>query len=356
MKNYARLLHDGILDMTQSPLRIAVLGVGRIGAMHAGLIAHQVPGAALAMVLDVNPEYAASVGASLGVPSTTELDAVLGSADVDAIAICTSTDTHVPILHAAVCAGKPVFCEKPISQDLAAIDDVLAAIDKAGLAFHVGFNRRFDPAHRAVRNAVISGAIGDVHLVRITSRDPAPPPISYVKSSGGLFLDMTIHDFDMARYVTGSDVVDVTAHGAVLVDPAIGEAGDVDTAVVVMRHANGALSTIDNSRRAVYGYDQRVEAFGSAGVAQSDNPPAYTTRVSTAEGVHSPSIPYFFVDRYIPAYVAQWLSFVNAVRTGEPTEITGADGRAPLVIGLAAMRSVAERRTVTIEEIEQEFR
>ena len=215
---------------------------------------------------------------------------MLGSSDVDAIAICTSTDTHVPILHAAVAAGKPIFCEKPISQDLEAIDAVLAAIDRAGVSFHVGFNRRFDPAHRAVREAVVSGAIGTVQLVRITSRDPAPPPISYVRSSGGLFLDMTIHDFDMARYVTGSEVVDVTAHGAVLIDPAIGEAGDIDTAVVVMRHENGALTTIDNSRRAVYGYDQRVEAFGSAGVAQSDNPPAYTVRVSTADNVVSPSI------------------------------------------------------------------
>jgi myo-inositol 2-dehydrogenase / D-chiro-inositol 1-dehydrogenase len=344
------------MDETMSqpnPIRIAVLGVGRIGAMHAGLIAQQVPGASLAMVLDANEEFAASVGASFGVPHSTDLDAVLGSSDVDAIAICTSTDTHVPILRAAASAGKPIFCEKPISQDLAAVDGVLAALDAADLALHVGFNRRFDPAHRAVRNAVASGSIGDVHLVRITSRDPAPPPISYVKNSGGLFLDMTIHDFDMARFVTGSEVVEVTAHGAVLVDQAIGEVGDIDTAVVVMRHANGAITTIDNSRRAVYGYDQRVEAFGSAGMAQSDNPPAHTSRVSTAQGVVSPGIPYFFIDRYTAAYIAQWISFVRAVRTGGPTEVRGVDGRAPLVIGLAAMRSVAEGRTVSIAEIEK---
>ena len=260
---------------TSGPLRIAVLGVGRIGKMHAELVARQVPGAVLAYVQDVNEVAAKSVGAELGVPFTTDVDVVLGSPDVDAVAICSSTDTHVPLLIAAANAGKAIFCEKPVSLDLAAVDQALAVVAAAGVPLQIGFNRRFDPAHASVRDAVVSGAVGEVHMVRITSRDPAPPPISYVKVSGGLFLDMTIHDFDMARFITGSEVTEVYARAAVRVDPAIGEAGDVDTAVVVLTHANGAITTIDNSRQAVYGYDQRVEAFGSEGMA------AATTRCST---------------------------------------------------------------------------
>ena len=189
---------------------------------------------------------------------------MFGSDDVDAVAICSSTDTHVPLLMIeAADSGKAIFCEKPISLDLGQVDEALAIVREAGVPIQIGFNRRFDAAHKSVRDAVADGELGDVHLVRITSRDPAPPPIEYVKLSGGIFLDMTIHDFDMARYVTGSEVVEVYAQGAVRVDPAIGEAGDVDTAAVMLRHDDGCITTIDNSRQAVYGYDQRVEAFGS---------------------------------------------------------------------------------------------
>ena len=202
-----------------------------------------------------------------------------------------------------------------------------------------------------MREAVASGAIGDVHLVRITSRDPAPPPIEYVKVSGGLFLDMTIHDFDMARFVTGSEVTEVFARAAVRVDPAIGEAGDVDTAVVVLTHANGAITTIDNSRQAVYGYDQRVEAFGSMGIASSDNPLQHTGSRRTAAGTSATTIPYFFLDRYIPSYLNEWAAFVQYVRDGGDSPVDAAAGRAPLVIGLAAKRSVAENRSVATTEI-----
>jgi myo-inositol 2-dehydrogenase / D-chiro-inositol 1-dehydrogenase len=338
--------------MTTSPIRIAVLGVGRIGKMHAELISRQVPDAVVAGVFDVNNDAAASVAASIAVPHAKDAASLIESKDVDAIAICTSTDTHVEYIKAAAAAGKAIFCEKPVSMSLALVDDALAAVAAAKVPMHIGFNRRFDPAHRSVRDAVVNGVIGDVNMVRITSRDPAPPPISYVKVSGGIFLDMTIHDFDMARYVANSEVVEVTAHGAVLVDPEIGAAGDLDTVVVVMKHENGAITTIDNSRKAVYGYDQRVEAFGSLGMAQSENPPSYTGRISGANGVTTPNIPYFFLDRYIPAYVNQWVSFVSALRNGTPTEVNAADGRAPLVLGLAALRSVAERRTVLTSEIE----
>ncbi|MEO7398830.1 MAG: inositol 2-dehydrogenase [Ilumatobacteraceae bacterium] len=330
------------------PVRIAVLGVGRIGAMHAELVARQVSGARLAYVHDVNAAAAKTVAADLGVPWTTDVDEVLASSDVDAVAICSSTDTHVPLLIAAAKAGKAIFCEKPVSLDLAAVDDALAIVAAAGVSLQIGFNRRFDPAHASVREAVVSGAVGEVHLVRITSRDPAPPPISYIAASGGLFLDMTIHDFDMARFITGSEVTAVFATAAVRVDAAIGAAGDVDTAVIVLTHANGVITTIDNSRQAVYGYDQRVEAFGSTGMAASDNPLQHTGSRRSAAGTTTATIPYFFLDRYIPSYLRAWAAFVEYVSAGGDSPVNAHDGRAPLVIGLAARRSVAEGRVIQI--------
>jgi myo-inositol 2-dehydrogenase / D-chiro-inositol 1-dehydrogenase len=332
-------------------LKVAVLGVGRIGKMHAELVARQVPGATLAMVQDINAEAAAAVGEQFDVPFTTDVNAVLSSDDVDAVAICSSTDTHVPFMIAAAKAGKAIFCEKPISLDLGKVDEALAVIEGSGVPFQVGFNRRFDAAHASVRAAVVDGSVGDVHMVRITSRDPAPPPISYIAVSGGIFLDMMIHDFDMARFVTGSEVVDVYAQAAVRIDPAIGEAGDVDTAVVMLRHENECITTIDNSRQAVYGYDQRVEAFGSAGMAASDNPLTHTGMRRSAAGTISQTIPYFFLERYIPSYVEEWKSFVAYVADGGVSPVSANDGRAPLVIGLAAWKSYREGRPVRCDEI-----
>ena len=332
-------------------IRIGVLGVGRIGKMHAELVARQVPGACLAMVQDINADAARAVGAQLDVQHTTDVDHMLGSSDVDAVAICSSTDTHVPLMIAAATAGKAIFCEKPISLDLGKVDEALAAVEASGVPIQVGFNRRFDPAHASVRAAVVDGSVGDLHIVRITSRDPAPPPIAYIKVSGGLFLDMMIHDFDMARFVTGSEVVDVYAQAAVRVDPAIGEAGDVDTAVVMLRHENGCITTIDNSRQAVYGYDQRVEAFGSAGLAASENPSSHTGIRRSAGGVSGSTIPYFFLERYIPSYIEEWKAFVGYVTDGGPSPVSANDGRAPLVIGLAAWKSYREGRSVRCDEI-----
>jgi myo-inositol 2-dehydrogenase/D-chiro-inositol 1-dehydrogenase len=217
--------------------------------------------------------------------------------------------------------------------------------------FQIGFNRRFDPGHQSVRDAVAAGAVGDVHLVRISSRDPAPPPLSYVETSGGIFLDMTIHDFDMARYVTGSEVVDVHARGAVRIDPGFAEAGDVDTALVTLEHADGCLTAIDNSRQAVYGFDQRVEAFGSLGVASSENPSAHAGRVRTAAGATTSVLPYFYLERYLPSYIREWEAFVAAIAAGTTPPVTVADARAPLVIGLAAWRSLREGRPVRIAEV-----
>ena len=336
-----------IADVSVDTLRVGVIGVGRIGRLHAGLLARQVPGAALAAICDTDVRRAHEVGDELGVPVADSVGELLAS--VDAVAICSSTATHADLIVAAARAGRAIFCEKPLSLDLAELDRALAATAEAGVALQIGFNRRYDPAHRSVREAVASGTIGEPHLVRISSRDPAPPPAAYVRDSGGIFLDMMIHDFDMARYVTGSEVVEVYARGERRIYE---EAGDIDTAVVLVTHENRCLTTIDNSRRATYGYDQRVEVFGSRGMAASENPPAHTGVIRTGEGTRTPPLPAFFLDRYVPSYVSGWEAFVAAVQTGVQPTVTGADGRAPLVIGLAARRSFAEDRPVRVEEID----
>jgi myo-inositol 2-dehydrogenase/D-chiro-inositol 1-dehydrogenase len=335
-----------------STLRMGVIGVGRIGRMHADLLARQVPGAAVQMVHDAFEETARGVADALGVAAAADVEELLGADDVDAVAICTSTDTHADLIVAAARAGKAIFCEKPVSLDLREVDSALAAVEEAGVPFQIGFNRRFDPAHAAVAAAVADGTVGEPQIVRISSRDPAPPPLAYVRGSGGIFLDMTIHDFDMARFVTGSDVVEVYARGAVRVDPGFADAGDVDTAVVMLVHDNGCLTTIDNSRQAVYGYDQRVEVFGSRGMAASENPLTHTAVVRTEAGTRSATLPYFYLERYIPSYVREWEAFVAAVTAGEQPPVTTTDARAPLVIGLAAWRSLREGRAVRIEEVQ----
>ncbi len=334
-----------------TPIRIAVLGTGRIGAMHAELLSEQVAGAKLAAVHDIEATHAQPVAERLGVQAARSAEELYESAEVDAIAICTSTDTHVDAIVAAAAAGKAIFCEKPISLELEEVDRALAAVEESGVFFQVGFNRRFDPAHQSVHDAVTAGTIGDVHLVRISSRDPAPPPLEYELHSGGLFLDMTIHDFDMARYVTGSEAAEVFARGAVRITPELHELGDVDTAVVTLVHASGAITVIDNSRQAVYGFDQRVEAFGSLGMAASENPLAHTGLVRTKDGTQAATLPYFFLERYVPSYLRQWHAFVRALRDGLPSPVGGADGRAPLAIGLAAFRSHREGRPVLVGEI-----
>ncbi len=331
-------------------ITISILGTGRIGKMHAELIDRQVPGLDLVSVYDIYSEGAQDLADELGCVRAGSVEEVMSS-DVDAVAICTSTDTHVDLVVAAAEAGKAIFLEKPISLNLEEVDRALAAVESAGVPLQIGFNRRFDAAHAAVREAVVNGSVGDVHMVRITSRDPAPPPIEYVKVSGGIFNDMTIHDFDMARFVTGSEVAEVYATAAVRIDPAIGEAGDVDTAVVILTHENQAITTIDNSRQAVYGYDQRVEVFGSAGMAVSENPRNHTTEVHGPDGTTLATIPYFFLDRYIPSYLAEWSGFLEGLASGT-MPVTGLDGRAPLAIGMAAALSVKENRPVKLSEIE----
>jgi myo-inositol 2-dehydrogenase/D-chiro-inositol 1-dehydrogenase len=270
---------------------------------------------------------------------------------IDAVAICSSTDTHAQIITDAARFGKHIFCEKPIDLDLARVDAALQAVETAGVKLQVGFNRRFDPNFRRVRDLVAQGAVGTPHILRITSRDPAPPPVSYVEVSGGIFLDMTIHDFDMARYLMGDEVVEVYAMGQVLIDPAIGEAGDVDTAIVTLRFAGGAMGTIDNSRQAVYGYDQRVEVFGSEGMVAAGNETADRTLYANSEGMHGALPLYFFIERYTDAYIAEMQAFVNAIQTDSDPPVTGLDGRAPIVIGRAATLSSREGRPVRVDEV-----
>ena len=333
--------------MSTDALRIALLGCGRIGQMHAVLLTSRVAGVEVAKVFDVAPDVARRLAATHGfeVAATLE-DAMTG---VDAVAICTSTDTHAELITRAAELGLATFCEKPISLDLATVDATLAVVDKAGTFLQVGFNRRFDPAHESVRVAVADGSLGTLCLVKITSRDRLPPPVAYLARSGGMFLDMTIHDFDMARFISGSDIVEVhAATGIALVDPAIGEIGDVDTSVVVLRHASGCLSVIDNSRQAIYGYDQRVEALGTAGMAASENPPRHTAVIADDRSIGGAVLADSFIDRYETSFVRQWQSFVGNVRSGAPPAVSGHDARVPLVAGLAAVESMATGRPVRL--------
>ncbi|MGH2894076.1 MAG: inositol 2-dehydrogenase [Solirubrobacteraceae bacterium] len=333
-----------------SAISIGLIGAGRIGRMHAELLARRIPDAAVGIVYDVHAPFAHDVARELGVPVASGVEEVLGS-DVDAVAVCSSADTHVDLVVAAAEAGKAVFCEKPVSLDLEELERGLDAVQAHGVPFHVGFNRRFDPAHASVQEAVAAGRIGEPHLVRISSRDPEPPTLEYVRTSGGLFLDMMIHDFDMARFVTGSEVVEVFARGGVRVAPAFAQAGDIDTALVTLVHASGCLTAIDNCRRTAYGFDQRVEAFGSDGMAASENPPAHSGVVTTADGAHRPPLPHFFLERYLPSYEREWQAFVSALQTGNPPPVGVQDARAPLVIGLAAWQSLREGRAVRLDEV-----
>ena len=339
--------------MNQDKLvRVGVIGAGRIGKIHARNLATQVPGARVDAIADPLLDAACQAAEQLHIPlATADYHEIMANPEIDAVAICSSTNTHAQMIVEAARAGKHIFCEKPISYDLAKIDEALDEVKKAGVLFQVGFNRRFDPNFKKVREMVAEGKIGDLHILRITSRDPAPPPIEYVKVSGGIFFDMTIHDFDMARYLTGSEVEEIYVAGAVRVDPAIGEAGDIDTAVITLRFANGAIGTIDNSRKAVYGYDQRVEVFGSGGMVAVANNMPDTHVYSSAEGVTSAKPLYFFLERYMQSFIDEMQTFIDCVQKGCPPSVSGVDGRIPVMMAMAATRSLKEHRPVRLDEI-----
>ena len=333
-------------------LRVGVIGAGRIGKLHAQNLTAQIPGVEVAAIADVDLKAAQTLAEQLDVPIASEdYHMLLSNRSIDAVAVCSSTDTHAKIIVEAAQAKKHIFCEKPIALDLEHIDLALEAVQKTGVKLQIGFNRRLDPNFRKIRSLVAEGKIGTPQIIRITSRDPAPPPISYVKVSGGLFLDMTIHDFDMARYLIGSEVEEVYTAAGVMIDPAIGEAGDVDTAIITLRFTNGVIGTIDNSRKAVYGYDQRVEVFGSNGMIQAHNNTPDQDIYFNTEGVHSARPLYFFLERYMQSYIAEMTEFVQSIRENTDPPVTGLDGRIPVVMGIAAKKSYLENRPVRLSEI-----
>lgn len=298
-------------------------------------------------------EETAAWAKSMGVEATTkDYKEILEDPQIDAVLICSSTDTHSPISVEAIKAGKHVFCEKPIDHDVARIQEVIDALKDSNVKYQVGFNRRFDHNFEAVQKAVADGKVGDVHVIKVTSRDPEPPCAEYVKVSGGMFLDMTIHDFDMVRFLAGCNAEEVYVEAAVLVDPAIGEAGDVDTAVITLKMENGAIAVIDNSRKAVYGYDQRAEVFGSKGMVATANDSASAAVISNADGVTGEKPLYFFLERYMAAYAKEVRCFIKAIEEDTETPLGVMDGLQPVLMGLAAKKSLEEHRPVKISEIE----
>ncbi len=332
-------------------VRLGLVGTGRIGQIHARTLTQSVPSAELVAVTDVNLDSARACAAAYSIGQVADdYRLLLDDKTIEAIVICSSTDTHAPFITQAAEAGKHIFCEKPIAADLNTIDSALAAVERAGVKLMLGFNRRFDANHRRIKRAIEDGEIGTPHLLHIISRDPSPPPVEYVRVSGGMFFDMTIHDFDMARFLLG-EVDEVYAAAGVMVDPRIGEAGDIDTAVVTLKFKNGAVGTIDNSRQAVYGYDQRVEVFGSKGSARSENLYPNAVTFSTAQMVSRDLPLNFFLERYLPSYQAEMEAFVRALLDDKPMPVGGPDGRAPVVIAMAALRSYRENRPVKIGEV-----
>lgn len=332
---------------------VGIIGAGRIGKVHTQSICNIVKNATIKTIADpfMNEETAAWAK-SMGVTNTTkDYKEILADPEIQAVLICSSTNTHSPISVEAIKAGKHVFCEKPIDHDIDKIKDVIEALKENPIKYQVGFNRRFDHNFEAVRNAVAAGKIGDPHIIRVTSRDPEPPSAEYAAVSGGMFLDMTIHDFDMVRYLAGCDAEEIYVQSAVLVDPAIGEAGDVDTAVITIKMENGAIAVIDNSRRAAYGYDQRAEVFGSKGMVATANDTESSAVLSTADGVTGEKPLYFFLERYMQSFAKEVNCFIQAIEENTDTPLGVEDGLKPVLMGIAAKKSVAEHRPVKISEV-----
>jgi myo-inositol 2-dehydrogenase/D-chiro-inositol 1-dehydrogenase len=338
--------------MNKDQVNIGVIGAGMIGRVHSENLAFRIPQANLTVIADINEQAARATAARCRSASATkDYKEILGDPEIDAVVICSSTDTHARIIAEAAQAGKHIFCEKPIDFSLAKIDGALAQVEKAGVKLQIGFNRRFDSNFARVRQAVASGEIGEPHLLHIVSRDPEPPTPEYVKTSGGIFMDMTIHDFDMASFLIGSEVEEVFVYGGVRIDPEIGKAGDLDTVLILLKFADGTLGTIDNSEKAAYGYDQRVEVFGSKGAIQIGNNYPNSAVVSSGESIYHDRPLYFFVERYVDSYIAEMRSFIEAVSEDRPTQVSGHAGRVPVVMALAAHKSYAENRPVRLSEI-----
>lgn len=330
-------------------VKFAVLGTGRIGQVHARAIA-SVAGAVLVAVADPVAAAAKAVAQTYGCDIRT-IDAIAASDDVDAVVICTPTDTHADLIEQFARAGKAVFCEKPVDLSLARVRDCIKVVEETKGTLMVGFNRRFDPDFRALKAAIDAGRIGKVEMVTLTSRDPGAPPYDYITRSGGIFRDMTIHDFDVARWLLGEEVVTVYASASVLVDPKIGELGDFDSVNIILKTASGTQCTITNTRRATYGYDQRIEVLGDKGAVTALNTRESNIEIADASGFHTAPLLNFFMSRYTAAYAAEIATFVEAVQNGTPTPTTGHDGLMALALAEAALKSVAEGRAVRLDEV-----
>lgn len=334
-------------------IKVGVIGAGRIGQVHITSIATRVPDAVIKTVADpFLTEETAQWAKQMGVEKTTkDYHEILEDPEISAVLICSSTDTHSPISLDAIRAGKHVFCEKPIDHDVDKIMEVVHALEGTDLKYQVGFNRRFDHNFESLQKTVAEGKIGKTEIIKITSRDPEPPSLDYVKVSGGMFLDMTIHDFDMVRFLAGCDAEEVYVQSANLVDLAIGEAGDVDTAVITLKMEDGSIAVIDNSRRAAYGYDQRAEVFGSLGMAAISNDSQSSVQISNGEGVTGEKPLFFFLERYMDAYGKEVCAFIDAIVNDKETPLNVYDGLKPVLMGLAAKKSSEEHRPVKISEI-----
>ncbi|MBC7737275.1 MAG: inositol 2-dehydrogenase [Candidatus Saccharibacteria bacterium] len=330
-------------------LRFGLLGAGRIGKVHAKAIFADA-GAMLVAVADAMAPAAEAIAMQYG-GEVGRIDAILAAADIDAVVICTPTDTHADLIEAFAKAGKAIFCEKPIDLSIARVKACLAVVRQTKAVLMVGFNRRFDPHFAAVKAEILKGTVGSVEMVTITSRDPGAPGIDYIKRSGGIFRDMTIHDFDMARFLLGEEVTEVSAMAAVLIDPAIGVAGDSDSAQVMLKTASGKMALISNSRRATYGYDQRIEVHGALGSVSAENQRPVSIEVAAATGYTRPPLHDFFMTRYTEAYAAEIAAFVACVAHGGVASPSGEDGLSALALAEAALMSVAESRTVALSEI-----
>ncbi|MDD6611309.1 MAG: inositol 2-dehydrogenase [Clostridiales bacterium] len=335
-------------------MKVAVIGAGRIGRVHIENISTGVREMEIKTVADpfLNDDAVAFCN-SFGITNVTkDVDSVFADPEIEAVLICSSTDTHADLIMQACEAGKHIFCEKPVDHDVKRVRMALDAVKKAGVKLQIGFVRRFDHNHRGVYDAVRSGKIGTPHILKISSRDPQPPTIEYVRRSGGIFYDMMIHDFDMIRFLAGCEVTEVYAKGAVLVDPAIGAEGDVDTALVTLTFENGAIGVIDNSRQAVYGYDQRLEVFGSEGSVQDENDIPNTVVVSRADGTSYGTCYKVMWDRYTQAFIDEMKAFADAVINDKVPPVTDLDGLYPVLMAAAANKSIKEGRPVKISEVE----
>lgn len=335
-------------------LKIGLLGAGRIGQLHGTNIQNAIPNAEIVILADPYlSDQAKEWAAGVGIPKVTKNpEEVFADPDVEAVFICSATPTHADFIAKAAAVGKHIFCEKPIDTNVAKIKDAIAAVKKAGVKLQVGFVRRFDHNHKAVRDTVASGKLGKPNVVKVTSRDPAHQSMDYIKVSGGIFMDMTIHDFDMVRYLAGSEVTEVMAYGAALSGEGYDKYNDVDTAIVVMKFANGALGVIDNTRASHYGYDQRTEVQCDKGCVQVSNDLNNQAMISSADGVEISKPTWFFLERYNNAFIAEDQAFVNAILENKETPVTADDGLAPVLIAIAADKSLKEGRPVKISEVD----